>query len=64
MHLTGGVHTLVSDTLNVRFELPAQSRKTITITAPTAPGDYDFWCDSCCGGKDNPQMHGKLRVEA
>jgi cytochrome c oxidase subunit 2 len=64
MHLTNGVHTLVSDTLNVRFELPAESRKTITLTAPTSPGDYDFWCDSCCGGKDNPKMHATLHVEA
>jgi len=64
MHLTNGVHSLVSDTLNVHFELRAQSRKTISITAPTAPGDYDFWCDSCCGGKDNPKMHGTLHVAA
>jgi len=64
MHLSNGVHTLVSDAISVRFELPAESRKTITLTAPTAPGDYDFWCDSCCGGKDNPKMHAKLHVEA
>ena len=63
MHLTNGVHTLVSDLLGVRLELPAQSRKTVTLTAPTVPGDYDFWCDSCCGGRDNPKMHGKLHVE-
>ena len=62
MHLEGGVHTLVSDTLGVRLELPAQSRKTITLRAPMKPGDYDFWCDSCCGGKDSPDMHGTLRV--
>lgn len=62
MHLTNGVHSLVSDTLKVHFELPAQSRKTIEITAPMTPGDYDFWCDSCCGGKDNPKMHGTLHV--
>jgi cytochrome c oxidase subunit 2 len=63
MHLQGGVHTLVSDTLGVRLELPAQSRKTITLTAPMTPGDYDFWCDSCCGAKDSPDMHGTLRVQ-
>jgi cytochrome c oxidase subunit 2 len=62
MHLTGGVHTMVSDTLGIRFELRAQSRETVTIVAPMTPGDYDFWCDSCCGGKDNPKMHGKLHV--
>lgn len=64
MHLTDGMHTLVSDTLGIRLELLAESRKTVTITAPTTAGDYDFWCDSCCGGKDNPAMHGKLHVEA
>jgi len=64
MHLQNGVHTLVSDTLNIRYELAAQSRKTITITAPSTPGDYDFWCDSCCGGKGSPAMHGTLHVAA
>ena len=64
IHLEGGVHTLVSDSLGVRLELAAQSRKTITLTAPAAPGDYDFWCDSCCGGYESPAMHGILRVEA
>jgi hypothetical protein len=64
MHLTDGVHTLVSETLAIRLKLPAESRKTVTLTAPTAVGDYDFWCDSCCGGKDNPAMHGTLHVEA
>ena len=63
MHLTNGVHTLVSDTLGIRLELPAESRKTISIKAPMAAGDYDFWCDSCCGGKENSGMHGTLHVE-
>lgn len=62
-HLEGGVHTLVSDELGLRLELPAQSRRTVTISAPMAPGDYDFWCDSCCGGQASPSMHGRLRVE-
>ncbi len=62
MHLQGGVHTMVSDSLGLRFELPANSRKTISLTAPMTPGDYDFWCDSCCGGKASAAMHGTLRV--
>lgn len=64
MHLADGMHSMVSDTLGIKFMLPAESRKTITITAPTAAGDYDFWCDSCCGGKENPKMHGTLHVAA
>jgi cytochrome c oxidase subunit 2 len=64
VHLQGGVHTMVSDALGIRLELPAESRRTVTIAAPMQPGDYDFWCDSCCGGKASPSMHGTLRVEA
>jgi plastocyanin len=64
IHLQGGVHTLVSEALGVRLELLAESRKTVTLTAPMAPGDYDFWCDSCCGGRASPTMHGTLRVES
>ena len=60
MHLTNGVHTSCPTRSSVDSSSRRESRKTITITAPTAPGDYDFWCDSCCGGKDNPKMHGTL----
>jgi cytochrome c oxidase subunit 2 len=64
VHLEGGVHTLISDELGIHEELPAESRRTITIHMPTTPGDYDIYCDTCCGGKDSPTMHGKLRVTA
>ena len=63
-HLQGGVHTFISDELGIREELPAESRRTFTFTAPTKPGDYDVYCDTCCGGKSSPTMHGILRVEA
>ncbi len=62
--LANGVHTLVSDSLKVHLEDPAESTVTVTLTAPMTPGDYDFWCDSCCGGRDTPAMHGTLHVEA
>ena len=63
-HLQGGVHTWISPALGLNVELPAESRKEFTFTAPTTPGDYDFWCDTCCGGKESPTMHGTLHVEA
>jgi len=25
---------------------------------------YDIYCDTCCGGKASPTMHGKLIVTA
>ena len=68
-HLHGGVHTMISDELGLYEELPAagmtgESRKVITFRAPTRPGTYDIYCNTCCGGKDSPTMHGKLTVEA
>jgi plastocyanin len=68
-HLQGGVHTMINADLGIYEELPAagptgESRKVVTIQAPATPGTYDIYCDTCCGGKDSPQMHGKLTVEA
>jgi heme/copper-type cytochrome/quinol oxidase subunit 2 len=68
-HLMNGVHTMISDELGIYEELPAagptgESRRVVEITAPTEPGTYDIYCDTCCGGKASPAMHGKLIVEA
>ncbi len=63
-HLEGGVHTFISEELGIREELQAESRRTFTFTAPAKPGDYDVYCDTCCGGKDSPTMHGIIRVES
>lgn len=61
-HLEDGVHTLISDELGIHETLAAESRRTVTLRMPTAPGDYDIYCDTCCGGKQSPTMHGTLRV--
>ena len=63
-HLHNGVHTFISDELGIYEELPAESRRTVTLEMPMTPGDYDIYCDTCCGGKASPTMHGILRVEA
>lgn len=64
VHLEGGVHTMVSTALGLREELPAESRRAVTWQVPNKPGTYDVWCESCCGGKEAPQMHGKIVIEA
>lgn len=64
LHLQGGVHTFISDELGIYEELAAESRRTVTLEMPLTPGDYDIYCDTCCGGKASPTMHGILRVEA
>jgi len=63
VHLEDGVHTMVSPDLGLNEQLPAESTKLVTWTVPNTPGTYDVWCESCCGGKDAPQMHGKIIVE-
>lgn len=63
VHLAGGVHTMVSPDLGLREELAAESTRMLTWTVPNKPGTYDVWCESCCGGRDAPQMHGKIVVE-
>jgi heme/copper-type cytochrome/quinol oxidase subunit 2 len=68
-HLQGGVHTMISDELGIYEQLPAagatsESRRVVEVMAPARPGSYDIYCDTCCGGKASPTMHGKLIVEA
>lgn len=63
MHLQNGVHTMISPDLGLDEALPAESRRQVVWNVPDKPGTYDVWCDSCCGGKDSPTMHGKIVVE-
>ena len=63
MHLQGGVHTMIAPDLSLYETLRAESSRTISWTVPDKPGTYDVYCDSCCGGKDSPTMHGKIVVE-
>ena len=64
MHLDRGVHTFIMpEYQDIYVKIPAEARQAFTFTAPSTPGDYDFYCDTCCGGKKSPTMHGTLRVE-
>jgi len=69
IHLERGVHTMNSETLGLAVELPgadavAESRTLVRFTAPSTPGTYEIFCDTCCGGRENPTMRGTIRVEA
>ena len=68
VHLEGGVHTMISEDLGLQEELPAagpsgESRRLVAFTAPMQAGEYDIYCDTCCGGKASPTMHGKIVVD-
>lgn len=62
IHLQGGVHTMIAPELGLYEELAAESRRAVTWTVPDRPGTYDVYCDTCCGGKDSPTMHGTIVI--
>jgi plastocyanin len=64
IHLEDGVHTMIAPELGLHERLSAEGRRAVTWAVPDRPGTYDVYCDTCCGGKDAPQMHGKIVVEA
>ncbi|TAJ99590.1 MAG: hypothetical protein EPO36_11045 [Chloroflexota bacterium] len=64
VHLDGGVHTMIAPELGLEEALPAEGRRLVVWQVPDRPGTYDVYCETCCGGKDSPQMHGKIVIEA
>jgi len=57
----GGKHQFAIDALGVNLIAPPLGTREVTFT-PTAPGVYEFYCDVCCGGKENPTMQGAIVV--
>jgi len=58
----GGWHQFAIDELGVDWKVGPQSSEVFELTAPTTPGTYSWYCDICCGGKENPSMRGTLTV--
>lgn len=59
----GGWHQLAIPGLGVDARVAPRGDTLVAIPAPLA-GEYAFYCDICCGGKENPSMRGTLRVTA
>lgn len=57
----GGWHNFIVERLGVSEKVAPKKRLVFSFT-PTEPGEFDFYCDICCGGKENPYMHGRLIV--
>ncbi len=60
----GGVHNFVLKQVglsSVNVTVQPESQEVFTFT-PTSAGEYHWYCDVCCGGKENPNMHGTLIV--
>ncbi|HSG87211.1 MAG TPA: cupredoxin domain-containing protein [Candidatus Limnocylindrales bacterium] len=63
IHLQDGVHTMIAPELGIYETLPAEGRRTVTWQVPDRPGTFDVYCDTCCGGKESPSMHGRIVIE-
>ncbi len=59
----GGIHQFAVPTLGIDVKVPPLTNMVITLPA-AEPGEYPFYCDTCCGGKENPSMQGVLKVRA
>ncbi len=59
----GGWHQFRIDGVGIDVRIPPSSQPTVTLPA-LAAGTYEFYCDVCCGGKENPAMRGLLEVKA
>jgi cytochrome c oxidase subunit II len=60
----GGWHQLAIDALGIDWQVGPKSSQVFELVAPDEPGTYDWYCDICCGGKENPSMQGTLTVTA
>lgn len=59
----GGVHGFTIVALGIDARVQPETTQVVTIPA-SAEGDYAFYCDTCCGGKENPAMQGTLKIRA
>ena len=61
--LPRALRALSNDEIKLDVRIPPHSTKTLTLPALRA-GMYQFYCDVCCGGKENPSMQGLLKIKA
>jgi len=57
----GGWHGFTVPAFGVDEQVAPKQTRTFTFT-PTRVGKFLFYCEVCCGGKENPFMRGKLIV--
>lgn len=59
----GGWHNFVLEGQNLEQRVPPKQSGTVSFVLSQL-GEYLFYCDICCGGKDNPFMRGKVVVSS
>ena len=59
----GGIHEFAVTKLGIDAKIQPETTQVVTIP-PSPAGEYAFYCDTCCGGKENPSMQGLLKIKA
>lgn len=59
----GGIHGFTIPGLGIDARIQPETTQVVTILL-AKPGEYAFYCDTCCGGKENPSMQGMLMIKA
>jgi len=58
----GGWHNFVIEAFGMNRSVEPLGQALFSVPTDSA-GTYTWYCDVCCGGKDNPSMRGTLVVE-
>ena len=58
----GGIHGFTIVKLGIDAKIQPETTQVVTIKSSPA-GEYAFYCDTCCGGKENPSMQGVLMLK-
>ena len=58
----GGIHEFAIVALGVDAKVKPETTQVVSIP-PSPAGEYSFYCDTCCGGKENPSMQGVLKLK-
>ncbi|MBI4300168.1 MAG: cupredoxin domain-containing protein [Chloroflexi bacterium] len=59
----GGWHQFASDGLAVDVKVPPLKTQEFTFT-PDKSGEFEVYCDVCCGGRENPYMVATIVVKS
>lgn len=57
----GGWHNFAMEAFAMNITVEPLGQKVFSVPTGT-PGSYTWYCDICCGGKDNPSMVGTIRI--
>ncbi len=59
----GGWHNFAMDDFSIDVTVEPLGQTVFNVLTGS-PGIYGWYCDMCCGGRENPSMNGRVVVQA